>query len=430
MKIVTKLHRSLVLLGLGLGALVAPAVAGATPSITTVAPAKVTIGGAATVTGTVDTLVAGETVHLEQQLDGAWTQVGIATVTTAGGAWKVAWRPSRGGALRAVQTTGSLGVSAPATIAVAPKVLSARLAGGTVYPFLGTTAVWKVAPATWSGKVRVNISIDGRAAGWTTGRARNGLATVRVPTNGAGRFRFQLVLPRTSDFTQVGDTRLKFSVRGSRVGPAASSMWVRSLRAGLKFRGIYTTSRGGYDSRFGDTVIAFHKAYGRSRTTTFEASDWTLLTHKRIAVRYPGAGAHIEIDKGRQILMQVKDGKAWAVIHISSGRTGNTPAGHHKINWKGNWVPSLYDSLLYKSMSFQGAYAIHGYPSVPTTAASHGCVRVPMWIAAWLYANSPVGEDVYIYEGPGSTTTSVGRSRHADTPELTGVDPATWADER
>jgi lipoprotein-anchoring transpeptidase ErfK/SrfK len=179
----------------------------------------------------------------------------------------------------------------------------------------------------------------------------------------------------------------------------------------------------------GDAVIAFHKAYGRSRTTSFEASDWTRLTKRAIAVRDRSAGMHIEIDKGRQILMQVTNGKPTFVEHISSGATGNTPAGRWTMRWKGDWVPSLYGSLLYKSMSITGAYAIHGYPSVPTTPASHGCVREPMWIAAALYRRTPVGTTIFIYEGPGSTRPSVGRA-HADVPELTGVDATHWADER
>jgi lipoprotein-anchoring transpeptidase ErfK/SrfK len=48
-------------------------------------------------------------------------------------------------------------------------------------------------------------------------------------------------------------------------------------------------------------------------------------------------------------------------------------------------------------MTFHGNFAIHGYPSVPVYPASHGCVRVPMWLADWLYGQSPVGERIYIY---------------------------------
>ena len=48
-------------------------------------------------------------------------------------------------------------------------------------------------------------------------------------------------------------------------------------------------------------------------------------------------------------------------------------------------------------MTFHGNFAIHGYSSVPVWPASHGCVRVPMWLADWLYDQSPVGERVYVY---------------------------------
>jgi lipoprotein-anchoring transpeptidase ErfK/SrfK len=48
-------------------------------------------------------------------------------------------------------------------------------------------------------------------------------------------------------------------------------------------------------------------------------------------------------------------------------------------------------------MTFHGNFAIHGYYSVPVYPASHGCVRVPMWLADWLYDRSFVGERVYVY---------------------------------
>jgi lipoprotein-anchoring transpeptidase ErfK/SrfK len=48
-------------------------------------------------------------------------------------------------------------------------------------------------------------------------------------------------------------------------------------------------------------------------------------------------------------------------------------------------------------MYFTGGYAIHGNPSVPPYPASHGCVRVPMWVAPLLYATTPYGQTVYVY---------------------------------
>ena len=44
-------------------------------------------------------------------------------------------------------------------------------------------------------------------------------------------------------------------------------------------------------------------------------------------------------------------------------------------------------------MYFTGGYAIHGNPSVPPYPASHGCVRVPMWVAPRLYATDSVRRD-------------------------------------
>ncbi|MCW2950431.1 MAG: hypothetical protein JWN41_1444, partial [Thermoleophilia bacterium] len=200
-------------------ALAAPGASLATPVITTIAPVRATVGQTVTVSGTVDSHATGEHVQVEQQLGGVWTQVGIASVTTTGGVWKVAFHPTIGGAVRAVQTTGSAGVSAERTLVVSPSVTAARITGGRVYPFLGTTAVWKVAPSAYpAGAVRVNISIDGRAAGWTKGRIAHGVATARVPTNGTGMFTLQVVLPARGGYAQVGDKRLRFYVRGAAVG--------------------------------------------------------------------------------------------------------------------------------------------------------------------------------------------------------------------
>ena len=52
---------------------------------------------------------------------------------------------------------------------------------------------------------------------------------------------------------------------------------------------------------------------------------------------------------------------------------------------------------MYDSSFFLGAFAIHGFYSVPAYPASHGCVRMPMWIAPTIFASNDYGETVYIY---------------------------------
>jgi lipoprotein-anchoring transpeptidase ErfK/SrfK len=40
---------------------------------------------------------------------------------------------------------------------------------------------------------------------------------------------------------------------------------------------------------------------------------------------------------------------------------------------------------------------VHGYPDVPPYPASHGCSRIPMWIAQTVYRLMPEGSAVYVY---------------------------------
>ncbi len=66
-----------------------------------------------------------------------------------------------------------------------------------------------------------------------------------------------------------------------------------------------------------------------------------------------------------------RTGRVDASLHVSAGATGNTPLG---------------------------GFAIHGYPSVPAFPASHGCARVPLWVAPRLFSMDFGGEAVYVYQ--------------------------------
>jgi lipoprotein-anchoring transpeptidase ErfK/SrfK len=52
---------------------------------------------------------------------------------------------------------------------------------------------------------------------------------------------------------------------------------------------------------------------------------------------------------------------------------------------------------MYYSFYFYGGYAIHGYPSVPTYNASHGCVRVPIPDAKHIYSWLDYGDDIHVF---------------------------------
>ncbi|MGH9284035.1 MAG: L,D-transpeptidase, partial [Acidimicrobiales bacterium] len=82
-------------------------------------------------------------------------------------------------------------------------------------------------------------------------------------------------------------------------------------------------------------------------------------------------------------------------------RRAVTPNGTFTVAYKRQGWRKSPLGLLYRPAYFNGGIAFHGAPSVPATAASHGCVRLPMPFADWFAeVASPVGTTVHVYGGP------------------------------
>ena len=80
-------------------------------------------------------------------------------------------------------------------------------------------------------------------------------------------------------------------------------------------------------------------------------------------------------------------GKDGTIRHVMSGVN---PQGVRVESFK---APSPGEL----DQDFLRGFAIHGYPEVPAYPASHGCVRVPMWLATTLYEQIPMGGAIYVY---------------------------------
>jgi N-acetylmuramoyl-L-alanine amidase len=146
----------------------------------------------------------------------------------------------------------------------------------------------------------------------------------------------------------------------------------------------------GEDDR--DAVIAFQKLHDLPRSGSMDARVWHELAKARTPLaRY--AGDHVEVSKEQQVLFLVRDGRVKLAVPVSTGATGNTPVGvWHVYRRVAGW-----DWVLWYPTYFVGAFAIHGYPDVPPYPASHGCVRVPMWVAPRLFEADDYGTTVYVY---------------------------------
>lgn len=134
----------------------------------------------------------------------------------------------------------------------------------------------------------------------------------------------------------------------------------------------------GFGYRTYEAVLAFQKVHGLTRTGRVGRAEWRVLWRTSSPQPRVRRGDYLEVDKSRQVVMEVRDGKVERVIHASTGATGNTPVG----TWHVYREVFGWDSVLYHPMYFLRGFAIHGYPSVPPWPASHGCVRIPLWIAA------------------------------------------------
>jgi hypothetical protein len=155
-----------------------------------------------------------------------------------------------------------------------------------------------------------------------------------------------------------------------------------------------------FDGPLLDAVYAFQKVQGLPRSGVVDGAFWRLLGSPYIArPRYAQPTDHLEVNKPQQVLSVVRGSRVALIVPVSTaGIPGRfTPIGRFAIYRKvAGFDPSPLGTL-YDPMYFTGGYAIHGNPSVPPYPASHGCVRVPMWIAPSLYETNPYGETVYVY---------------------------------
>ncbi len=181
----------------------------------------------------------------------------------------------------------------------------------------------------------------------------------------------------------------------------------------------------GVDGEYGLTtrqaVMAFEKYMGfeadgkLDQRTADELSAMTLRPHARA-----NSGTLIEIDKAKQVLFFVIDGRTEWVLNTSTGNgqeyteadqntpgetisgVSLTPSGLHKVNRErpeGWWEGDLGE--IYRPKYFVGGVAVHGSNSIPNYPASHGCVRVSVPAMDWIWDSGimPMRTPVWVHDG-------------------------------
>lgn len=131
-----------------------------------------------------------------------------------------------------------------------------------------------------------------------------------------------------------------------------------------------------------------------------------------------GEGNRTEIDVAKQVLTLYQDYQVRLITTTSTGsgehycyntprdnptrhvcEVATTPSGRFTYTrFVKGWDKSPLGQL-YQPYYFNGGIAVHGYPQVPTTPASHGCARIPMHIAEYYPLLVKVGDPVYVFGG-------------------------------
>jgi hypothetical protein len=143
-------------------------------------------------------------------------------------------------------------------------------------------------------------------------------------------------------------------------------------------------------------ILAMRKVNDLDRTEDYDPSLFTMLLRGRggFEPAHDEEGRHVEVDLSRQVMALVEDGKATDVFPVSTGAFG-TPTGDYNFQSKS---PGYNAKGMYYSIYYDGNYATHGYYTVPTYPASHGCVRNPEPYSIFIYNWIELGDPMYIYE--------------------------------
>lgn len=180
---------------------------------------------------------------------------------------------------------------------------------------------------------------------------------------------------------------------------------------------------GAADGTFGNNTLeavwAFQEVQGLSVDGAVGPKTGRALVHPRTyRARDPRqASWRVEVNLTKRVLVLYKDNKIELISHVSTGGgyyfcnpNGGcgyaiTPTGEfHALYFVKGWDQGPLGPMYNPTFFNYSGDAIHGDTSVPVNPVSHGCVRVPMDIAAFFYklirinTNTSKDTQVWVYK--------------------------------
>jgi hypothetical protein len=287
-----------------------------------------------------------------------------------------------------------------------------RAFGNPPFELIGGRMVARgiVTPYVGGQTVKISFYRDGR-------KVRVKTVSVLAVGNGTGQFHISyasaytgLVQARAAHYATAQQSAFSgrsISVRfvSANLGPGAQGPSVRLLQSELDVLHYAVPLTGSFDEGTGRALIAYRKMTGLERIPYAGKQVFELLQRRAgsFHVHYHRDGRHVEADLTKQVLAEIEPGgRVRTIYEMSSGKPSTpTVIGRFQVYLK---TPGENGKGMVDSNYFIRGFAIHGYAEVPTYAASHGCLRVPIPDAAaifgWVRTGTPV--DVYNESGGGN----------------------------
>lgn len=203
---------------------------------------------------------------------------------------------------------------------------------------------------------------------------------------------------------------LTFSVANSKQPGTVTRAQVKEAEQRLGELGYWTGPVDAIlDPASRSALIAFQKWERRAVTGQLTASELEAIRASHAPKARESDYEHVEVDVDRQVLLLVDPEGEVRVLPVSTGSgetflnqgqesIAYTPRGRFVVYDKTyGWENGELGSVYYANY-ITGGVAIHGYQSVPTTPASHGCIRIPMFAARAVSKLLKLGTIVLVYD--------------------------------
>jgi peptidoglycan hydrolase-like protein with peptidoglycan-binding domain len=311
-------------------------------------------------------------------------------------------------------TTPVASTPAAAPAAGKLKLVLQHVGGNPLFAAVGSRIVVRgvVLPYVAGQSVKLTFYREGKKVGVQT-------ASVEALANGAGQFHVDFTSRQAGRYEAravhyATATQAAFSARTrvvsyvhTNVAAGSSGLSVRVMQEELANLHYAVPLNGTFDELTGLALVAFRKMTNLDRIPSAGSQVFALLARHagQFHVRYLHDGRHVEANLTKQVLAEIEPGgKIHAIYTTSSGKPSTpTVIGRFTVYSR---TPGTNSEGMVDSNYFIRGYAIHGYAEVPTYAASHGCLRVPIpdapTIYGWVRYGTPV--DVYNQDGGGSAT--------------------------